>query len=69
MKWDNKCLNVWFGGIEIDNDFYNCRITDTGNGVVLIIQKDELIIVRETYQSSIDEVKKLAENFLQGLKK
>lgn len=64
MKWINKCLNVWMGGTTINNARYDCRITDTGNGVVLIIQKDGNVVVRETYQSSVDEVKNLAENFL-----
>ena len=67
MKWDNKCLNVWIGGTKIGDNFYNCRVTDTGGGVVLIIQKDGLMLIRETYQSSVDEVKQLAENFLLNL--
>lgn len=67
MKWDNKCLNVWLGGINVKNSFYNCRVTDTGAGVVLLIQKDGQVVIRETYRSSVDEVKQLAENYLQGL--
>ena len=69
MKWENKCLNVWISGTTIKNNFYSCRITDTGDGVVLIIQKDALMIVRETYKTSVDEVKKLAEIFLANLRK
>lgn len=68
MKWDNKCLNVWLGGAKVNDSFYNCRITDTGGGVVLLIQKDGLVMVKETYQSSVDEVKQLAENYLQNVK-
>lgn len=68
MKWDNKCLNVWLGGTTVNESFYNCRITDTGDGVVLTIQKDSQMIVKETYRSSVDEVKQLAENYLQNIK-
>lgn len=65
MKWNNVCLNVWIGGIRIGDDFYNCRITDTGGGIVLLIQKDDAILLRETYNtSSVDDVKTFAEDFV-----
>lgn len=64
MKWINKCLNVWMSGTTINNARYDCRVTDTGSGVILTIQKDGNVIVRETYKSSVGEVKILAENFL-----
>ena len=64
MQWDNKCLNVWLGGTSVNNHFYNCRVTDTGSGVVLVIQRDGCMIVRETYQSSVDKVKELAETWI-----
>jgi hypothetical protein len=67
MQWDNKCLNVWLGAKTVNNNLYNCRVTDTGDGVVLVIQRDGDMIVRETYHSSVDEVKTLAESFITKL--
>lgn len=64
MQWNNKCLNVWLGGTKRNSHFYNCRVTDTGGGVVLIIQKDGDMVLRETYQSTVDEVKALAETWI-----
>ena len=65
MKWTNICLNVWIGGIRVKDNFYNCRVTDTGSGIILLIQKDDNILLRETYNtSSVDEVKVFAEGFI-----
>lgn len=64
MKWDNKCLNVWISGTTFKDKFYSCRITDTGSGVVLIIQQDGTVIHRETYYSAVKDVKLIAEQIV-----
>lgn len=68
MKWDNKCLNVWLGGTTFKGKFYHCRITDTGSGVVLIIQCDNTVIHRETYFDTVKNVKLIAEQIVHTTK-
>lgn len=68
MKWDNKCLNVWMSGAVVDSKIYNCRITDTGGGIVLVIQCDGKLIHRETYIDTVDNIKQLAKDIIYKVK-
>lgn len=68
LKWDNKCLNVWIGGTTFKDKFYNCRITDTGSGIVLVIQQNGTIVHRETYIDTIENVKLIAEQIIHTVK-